>query len=147
MVPEAWFVRLVAAVRATLPAHEAEAVLADGGRRTAAYVAAHRIPAPLRFLLARLPARWGVALLLRAFDRHAWTFAGAGRYRGRGNTITLADAPTCRGGPPASRRRGGYYAAAFEGLLRLAAPSASVREITCQACGDDRCRFAITFET
>jgi len=103
MIPEAWFVSLVAVLRETLPAADAEAVLEDAGRRTAAYVAAHRIPAPVRMALRWLPRRVAVPWLLAAFRRHAWTFAGAGRFETRGShpaTLVLHDAPTCRASAP-----------------------------------------------
>jgi len=146
MIPEAWFVRLLTAVRQTLPADEAEAVLADSGRRTAEYVATHRIPRLFRVLLRRLPPRLGVPLMLRAFARHAWTFAGAGRFEAEGDTIVLRDAPTCRG-QEADHALGAYYAAAFEGLLSVAAPDVRVHETHCQAQGADGCHFHITLES
>jgi hypothetical protein len=78
MIPEAHFVALVAAVRETLPPARAEAVLAESGRRTAAYVSAHRIPGFAHTVLAGLPTRLALPALLSAIGQHAWTFAGAG---------------------------------------------------------------------
>ena len=146
MIPEAWFVRLLTAVRQTLPADEAESVLADSGRRTARYVANHRIPRLFRALLRHLPPRIGVSLMLRAFTRHAWTFAGGGQFEAEGLTIVLRDAPTCRG-QEADHALGAYYAAAFEGLLSVAAPGVEVHETHCQAQGADGCHFHITLES
>ncbi|MGF1467244.1 MAG: bacteriochlorophyll 4-vinyl reductase [Sandaracinaceae bacterium] len=143
LVPETWFVDLVEALRAQLPPGQAEATLQEGGARTASYVAARRIPTPVRVALRWMPRRVALPLLLRAFAEHAWTFAGAGEFAVDGpypGTITLRNAPTCRRpGAPG----GAYYAAAFEGLLQIAAPGARVREIACQAQGADRCRFVI----
>lgn len=148
MIPDAWFVRLVEAIRAELPDDRAEAVLQRAGAHTATYVAAHRIPRPIRALLAVLPARLGIPILLTAFRKHAWTFAGAGRFAIEGEypgTLVLEDAPTCRehGDGPL---RGSYYAAAFEGLLRLASARVHVHEIACQGAGAARCRFHVSFD-
>ncbi len=151
MIPEDWFVRLVTSLRETLPAERAEIVLRRSGRYTASYVSQHRIPAPFRALLRLLPGRLGIPLLLAAFRRHAWTFAGAGRFTAEGGypgTIVLDGCPTCR---TALRERapghaGAYYEAAFEGLLRLAADDVCVREVACQAHHAPLCRFQITFD-
>jgi divinyl protochlorophyllide a 8-vinyl-reductase len=108
-------------------------------------VAAHRIPGPFRRLLRALPARLAVPLLLKAFARHAWTFAGRGRFTVEGaypGTIRLEDCPTCRE-PIRGARGGAYYEAAFAGLLRIAAPDVSVREIACLTQGAPACRFRI----
>lgn len=147
MIPEAWFVRMVDAIRSELSPERAERVLERAGAYTAEYVAAHRIPAPVRWVLAVLPARAATALLLRAFRRHAWTFAGAGRFTTAGEhpaTLVLAGAPTCRDRQRGDAMGGTYYAAAFEGLLRLASPRVRVREVACEATGAPCCRFEIT---
>lgn len=145
MIPEAWFVRLTDALRDALPWARSEAVLRLAGRYTADYVAAHRIPGAVRTLLRRLPPRLAVPILLAAFRRHAWTFAGGGRFGldgGYPGAIVLAGCPTCRRGRrPAPA--GGYYEAAFTGLLGLAAPGAVVREDACESRGAPSCRFTI----
>jgi divinyl protochlorophyllide a 8-vinyl-reductase len=148
MIPEAWFVRLLCAVRNALPGPRAEAVLRRAGRYTADYVRRHRIPRAVRLLLRLLPARLAVPLLLHAFRRHAWTFAGAGHYTFKGpypGTIMLEGCPTCRAECAARvhGHAGGYYEAAFEGLLSLAASSVSVREVACQAQRAACCRYRI----
>ncbi len=148
LVPEAWFVRLVAALRRELPRDRAEKVLAHSGAATARYVAVNRIPSAFRALLRLLPARVAIPLLLAAFRRHAWTFAGQsgfevqGRYPG---SIVLDDAPTCRHEThPAGS--GSYYEAAFEGLLSLASPRVRVTEVDCRASGAPACRFLIRLD-
>lgn len=148
MIPEAWFVRLVQALRATLPADRAEAVLRRSGAYTAEYVSQNRIPAPLRGLFRVLPARLAIPLLLSAFRRHAWTFAGGGHFHVEGaypGTIVLDGCPTCRAdtADPALGHAGAYYEAAFEGLLRLASRDVRVREVACQASHAPLCRFQI----
>jgi len=146
LIPERWFLEVVTATRATLDAHRAESVLALAGAWTAEYVAAHRIPGPFRALLAALPARLAVPLLLTAFARHAWTFAGRGRFTVEGaypGIIRLEDCPTCRV-PSSSPFGGAYYEQAFEGLLRLAAPDVRVTELECRLSGAPACRFSIS---
>lgn len=155
MIPEAWFVRLLVAVRDELSPERAEAVLRLSGAYTAAYVGQNRIPAPVRGLLAVTPERLALPMLLSAFRRHAWTFAGAGRFdvdeARYPSTIVLDGAPTCRREAARAvapgRLTGAYYEAAFEGLLRLAAPHARVREVACQSGSAAFCRFEITLNT
>lgn len=149
MIPEDWFIRLVEALRVSLPWPRSEAILRRAGEYTADYVAANRIPAVIRGLLRVLPARLAVPLLLTAFRRHAWTFAGSGRFGTEGHfpgAITLTGCPTCSHGSNDTGLAGAYYEAAFEGLLRLAAPRVTVREFRCEACGDAGCGFAIEIE-
>lgn len=145
LIPEAWFVRLVCATRAVLSEPRAEAVLRRAGELTADYVAAHRIPRLIRWLLGALPAVLSIPLLLSAFRAHAWTFAGSGRFevqKVRPPTILLTGSPTCRAASRTSNA-GAYYEAAFEGLLRLADPAVAVREVTCAARGARQCCFEI----
>lgn len=145
MVPEAWFLALIRAVRDLLPPARADAVLRLSGARTADYVAENRIPRPFRRLLAALPARLGIPLLLAAFRRHAWTFAGSGRFSVEGNypgTLILEQCPTCRLGTSPTPA-GAYYEAAFEGLLHIVDARVRVREFRCRSVGDPSCQFAI----
>jgi divinyl protochlorophyllide a 8-vinyl-reductase len=150
MIPEAWFVRLIKALRETVPPERAEAVLRRSGGYTADYVGQNRIPRPIRWVLKGLPRRLAVPILLQAFEKHAWTFAGAGRYAVEGpfpGAIVLDGCPTARpeAAPPPAGPACAYYEAAFQGLLALAAPGVRVIEINCQAAGEPRCRFQISF--
>lgn len=145
LVPESWFIRVIRELRVILPPSEAEAVLRRAGALTGDYVRENRIPAPFRLALALLPPRVALPLLIRAFRRHAWTFAGSGRFQVEGpfpGTLVLDGAPTCRHarGP---ERSGSYYEAAFETLLSLACPGIRVREAACRAVGDPACRFRL----
>ena len=151
MIPERWFVRLVAELRTEASEAESRAILRDAGYATAAYVVAHRIPALARRVLRLLPSRLALPLLLRAVSRHAWTFAGRGEFAHANGVLTLSDAPTCRaeseGGhtlfPDPDEFGGAYYEAAFEGILSLAAPGLRVRETSCVRAGASACRFVL----
>ncbi|MGB5255625.1 MAG: bacteriochlorophyll 4-vinyl reductase [Woeseiaceae bacterium] len=149
MIPEANFVRLVAALRAHLSVDRSAPILARAGSLTATYVAANRIPRIFKLVLRLLPARLALPLLLAAFRRHAWTFAGRSQFWVVGafpGQIVLDDAPTCRRAS-ADSCSGEYYAAAFEGLLTLACANVRVREVACRSRGARDCRFAIETTT
>ncbi len=107
---------------------------------------ARRIPAVARGVLRALPAVLAAPLLLAAIGRHAWTFAGSGRFTataGRPATLAIAGNPLCRGAA-ADEPLCDYYAATFERLFRaLVRSDASVVETACEACGADACRFEV----
>lgn len=149
MVPEAHVRSLHRALRQALPAAEAAAVSRGAGKATADYLLAHRIPRPVQTLLRALPAGAAARVLVAAVTRHAWTFAGSGRFsaqpprQGRpwllqiqGNPLCLglqADAPACD-----------YYAATFERLFQVLVHRRSrVEELACEACGAPACVFAL----
>ncbi|MEL6761501.1 MAG: bacteriochlorophyll 4-vinyl reductase [Myxococcota bacterium] len=148
MIPERWFLDLIAELRRDLPRHRVDAILSRSGSKTAAYVSTHRIPTAVRFLLRVLPTRIGLPMLLEAIRLHAWTFAGAGDVRiveRYPHVIEVHRCPTCRYGS-ASTPSGGYYAAAFEGLLRMVSAKIRVRERECVALGSSCCRFVIRLD-
>ena len=140
---------LHAALRALLPAEEAAAVSRAAGRATADYLLAHRIPLPVQRVLKRLPAGLAARVLVAAISRHAWTFAGSGRFsatpaRGRRPLVLeIRNNPLCRdlhAAVPACD----YYAATFERLFQvLVHRDTQVLETACEACGDDACRFEL----
>lgn len=140
MVDEADAATLLAAVRAELAPPEADAVLHAAGRGTADYVMAHRIPAPVRALLRLLPAALAARLLLRAIERHAWTFAGSGRCRtryGRPSVISIEGNPLATPGCP-------WHVAVFTRMfVALVSPLANVHHARCCADGQGACRFEI----
>ncbi len=146
MVDESEVTRLHRELRGLLGAPAAAAVAREAGLRTAAYLLAHRIPGPVRAVLRRLPARVAARVLLHAIRRHAWTFAGSGRFEaraGRPVVLTLRDNPLCRG-LRADMPVCDFYAATFEGLFRaLVHPAACVEEVACEARGDAECRFEL----
>lgn len=151
LIPETWFVRLVEAIREDFEPERAEAILERAGALTAQYVAANRIPRFAKRLLGWLPDRIATALLLAAIRRHAWTFAGSSTFdvrRGplpQSYLLELDRSPTCRpSSTPTAMAEGRYYAAAFEGLLRMACPNATVREVQCRHQGANTCQFIAT---
>jgi len=53
---------------------------AEAGRLTGVYLLGHRIPRQAQRVLALLPVRAALMVLLAAIQRHAWTFAGSGAF-------------------------------------------------------------------
>jgi divinyl protochlorophyllide a 8-vinyl-reductase len=150
MIDEAHFVRLVRSLRRILPPASVDRILERAGARTADYVLHNRIPAPARFLLPRLPRKVALPLVLAAFRRNAWTFAGSGHYRaieaGAARDephIELDGCITCVGAP-GGRPGGAFYRGAFQGLLSaLVAPGIRVTEDECVATGGRTCQYTI----
>ena len=140
MVREEEAARLFDAVRSMLAGTQADAVLAEAGRRTARYVAANRIPKPVTAWLAVLPHAVAGRILLTAIHKHAWTFAGSGVVtieRGRYMSLTIAGNPLATPGCP-------WHVATLEQLFgTLVSPAARVSHAACSARGDKECRFEI----
>lgn len=145
MVDERRTAALHQALRRDLP-EEAPRILAEAGRRTGDYILAHRIPKPAQWLLRHLPAGLAGPLLLDAIGRHAWTFAGTGRFtarRGHPCPVEIAGNPLVAG-ERAAAPVCVWHAAVFRRLFQeLVHPAAEVREIACGATGAPACRFAI----
>lgn len=146
MVLETEVARLHAELRRTLGEADARHVAREAGRRTGDYLLAHRIPKAVQALLQRLPAAWAARVLLAAITRHAWTFAGSGRFTARAGSpvvVQIEHNPLCRG-LVADTPACDFYAATFERLFRaLVHPRTQVVETHCEACGDDACRFEL----
>ncbi len=146
MVDEDEVTRLQHALRAYLGDAAAAAVSREAGRLTAEYLLAHRIPRAVQRLLAILPPRAASRVLLAAISRHAWTFAGSGRFgveHGDVLVLSITGCAVCRGAhgdvPLCD-----YYTATFERLFRaLVARSASVTEVACEGAGATCCRFEV----
>jgi divinyl protochlorophyllide a 8-vinyl-reductase len=148
MVDEREAQRLVHAVMHTLGERPGTRVLHEAGRRTADYLMANRIPRPAQWVMKALPKRAGLAVLLKAMQANAWTFAGSGTFgvvtTRTGAELTFHACAMCRDmsteGPVCD-----FYAGTFEHLIRtLVAPRAEVREVECQAQGGHCCRFEVT---
>jgi divinyl protochlorophyllide a 8-vinyl-reductase len=146
MVAEEQFRDLALALGVRLGVAEAGAVLGRAGELTAAYLLRRRIPAPARLLLAALPPRAALRLLLPAIARNAWTFGESGSFGfalGGEPYIRVSNAALgCT--PAAAALVCRFYRGTFGGLLRaLVSPQAALRETACQARGDAACVYAI----
>lgn len=155
MVHEQAVARLHEALRSRHGMRTAMRISRWAGEMTGDYLLANRIPAAARRVLPYLPATVAARVLVRAMSRHAWTFAGSGRFEtswARGTyqfpgepqlELRIVDCPLCRG----ARVDGmacEYYAATFERLFRvLMEPDCEVREVACSAAGAAACRFAV----
>lgn len=122
-------------------------VLHEAGHRTATYLMANRIPHAAQWVMKLLPKRAGLAVLLKAMQANAWTFAGSGSFgvkrTPKGAELTFHACAMCRDmhshGPVCD-----FYAGTFEHLIRsLVSPRATVREVECQALGAHCCRFEV----
>jgi divinyl protochlorophyllide a 8-vinyl-reductase len=164
MLPEDAVARLHDTVRAALDPALAREVSCDAGRRTARYLLAHRIPRPVQALLRALPAPLAARVLLAAIARHAWTFAGSGRFTAASGppqglaaatlsdgartrfTLTITGNPLCRGWRsevPACD----FYTGTFEGLFRaLVHTGSQIVETACESRGDAGCRFEVRWD-
>ena len=146
MVDEEEARRLHVMLRTLLGASAAAEVSREAGVATANYLLANRIPKPVQFVLRSSPAVVASRVLLAAVSRHAWTFAGSGRFEaiaGPPSLLTIRDNPLTRGQASDSPVCD-YYGATFEHLFReLVQRRTRVTELTCEARGDDACRFEL----
>lgn len=146
MVDEREVAALHARLRETLGVADARRIGHAAGIATADYLLAHRIPRPVQMLLKLLPARLAAQVLLAAIGRHAWTFAGSGRFAVLGwapLTLAIADNPLCRG-VQSDQPLCDYYTATFERLFRvLVHPQTTARETACEAMGAAACTFEL----
>jgi divinyl protochlorophyllide a 8-vinyl-reductase len=146
MVDEAEVIALHAAVRAAYGNERAQTLAWIAGRKTGDYLLAHRVPKPMQRVLKLLPAPIAARVLLKAIARHAWTFAGSGRFSVKSHaplTVEIAGCPLCRG-LTANEPSCAYFAATLERLFSaLVHPDATVRETACAATGAPACLFVI----
>jgi len=146
MVDEAEVTRLHRVLRSELGERAAFAVARDAGLRTGDYLLGHRIPRPVQWLLKLLPPTLASRVLLSAIHNHAWTFAGSGSFSASAGlpvVLTIHGNPMCAG-QTSTVPICDFYAATFERLFRvLVDPQTSVREVACEARGDDACRFEL----
>lgn len=146
MVPEGDVGRLHLALHEALGPWRATKIAWRAGELTAAYLLAHRIPGPAQSLLRLLPPRLAARIMARAIVRHAWTFAGSGRFSWRlEEALTL----TIKGGPVArllttEEPACHYCAATFEGVFAaVLGGSVTVHETACEASGAEACVFEL----
>lgn len=145
MIPEAEAAAVHLALRHVLP-DRAEALFRLAGLATGRYILRHRIPPLAQMLIRALPAALGARVLTAAISRHAWTFAGSGRFVVTGwHPLTFEVAAN----PLVAHERAGHpichwHAAVFEQLFTtLVWPDCTVRETACCAMGHPACRFEI----
>lgn len=77
MVPQSVFSALVQSIEDLLPRSQVDLVAVKSGRKTGAVLLEQYIPEMAQKLLRTLPKRVAGPLLLRALEKHAWTFAGS----------------------------------------------------------------------
>ncbi len=146
MVDENEVMRLHGVLRDELGPPLAREVAREAGLRTADYLLGNRIPKPAQALMKGLPAALAARVLLAAISGHSWTFAGSGRgtaRAGRPVLLEIRNNPLARG-VSAAEPACAFYAATFESLFRtLVRHDAEVVEVSCEACGDDACRFEV----
>lgn len=119
MVSESEVAALYRALLAVVGEERACAVALRAGHLTGNYLLAHRIPRSAQRAIACLPRRIGAALLLGAIARHAWTFAGSGRFSyawAPGLVLRIEDSPLCADARTSAPVRQ-FYAGAFERVL------------------------------
>jgi len=148
MVPETEVMQLHRVMRERLDSQTLADIARRAGLGTGDYLLAHRIPGPAQRLLRLLPRPLAGRALLAAISRHAWTFAGSGRFScvaGNPTVLTIEGCPICRG-TRAVAPACDYYTATFERLFgRLVSRRAVVTEIECAATGAAHCRFEIRY--
>ncbi len=146
MVDEREVSALHAAVMESLGAEAGARVCRSAGAKTADYLLANRIPAAVQRLLRRLPPAIGSRVLLAAVAKNAWTFAGSGAFdtrNGKRPRVRIQGCPFCRD-MTAEAPRCDYLAGTFERLYRVLVHSRTeVREIACEAAGDNACVFEL----
>jgi divinyl protochlorophyllide a 8-vinyl-reductase len=146
MVDEVPVARLHQALRRRWPGEAAD-IAARAGRGTGDYILANRIPGAAKRILKVLPAGLRARVLARAIAKHAWTFAGSGRFR-----VVSADPPVFEiARNPVVRNEHApapicvWHAQVFERLYRaLVADDYRATETDCGAVHGEVCRFALT---
>ncbi len=148
MLPEDQVARLHHAVHLFLPDRYSR-IQRAAGLATGDYILEHRIPSLARRLIRALPVGAGARLLTMAITKHAWTFAGSGRFRVLDRaplTFEIIDNPLASHGAPVHLCD--WHVAVFERLFaRLVWPDVQVTETACRATGASACRFEIRLLT
>ncbi len=144
MVPELDVRALHEALRSRLPLAQYRSVSWQAGLLTGDYLLAHRIPRLAQQALAILPRNLAGRALLAAISRHAWTFAGSGKFRATSQPslrIELHDCPLCRG-VTAREPVCDYFAGTFTRIWStLVDPEVRILETRCGAVVPGPCVF------
>jgi len=144
MIPEEDAARFHRQVRIVEPVL-APTLAIEAGKRTGDYILEHRIPGPAKLLLRLLPPKPAAVILSRAISRHAWTFAGSGRFKACSPwRFEIEKNPMVRG-EESSDCLCNWHAAVFERLYRvLVGSDCRCKEIDCGARGPGhKCRFVL----
>ena len=143
LMPEAPAARVHQALRLIEP-EMAPALAWAAGERTARYILAHRIPKPAQRMLRLLPGPLAAPLLSKAIAKHAWTFAGSGRFSVVDPlTFEIEDNPIVRG-EHSHYPLCHWHVAVFETLFAtLVDPNLRCEETACCAMGAPACRFEV----
>ncbi len=146
MVDERRVARLHQAVRSGFAPVLSRRLLEEAGVRTADYLLSARIPRLAQVVLRALPAWLSARLLVAAIGRHAWTFAGSGRFSARAGrvvTLRIEGNPFCVG-ERAMAPVCDWHRAVFQRLFAvLVSPDCQVIETECEATGGQACCFKI----
>ncbi|MDP5070403.1 MAG: bacteriochlorophyll 4-vinyl reductase [Congregibacter sp.] len=133
------------AVRANHP-ELASALTRRAGERTADFIIEHRIPKAALRVMLHLPPWLSAPLLASVIEKHAWTFAGSGKFKVRSKhplVFTLHDNPVVRG-EKSSEPLCHWHSAAFQRLFgAIVDPNLRCVETQCCAAGSDSCVFEI----
>ena len=144
MLPETQVIRLFSATQFWLPSL-APSLFRQAGLATGDYILANRIPALAKKLIRLMPAPIGASVLAKAIAKHAWTFAGSGRFeveRSRPLTFAIHGNPLAIG--PAAGPRCYWHVAVFERLFSaLVWAETEVTEATGADADPGICRFRI----
>ncbi len=148
MVSERHVAALQATLRDVYGPEMARTISRDAGYRTGDYLLANRIPKPAQFVLRLLPAQWSARVLARAITRHAWTFAGTGKFSFRPGfpfVFQIQNNPLCRM-IQSEDSVCDFYSATFERIFSvLVHPKATVVETECESAGARACIFEIVW--
>ncbi|MEM9668196.1 MAG: bacteriochlorophyll 4-vinyl reductase [Pseudomonadota bacterium] len=124
-----------------LPRPKAAKIAHRAGELTGDYILKHRIPGAACRLLKALPPRFAAPLLLKAIQKHAWTFVGSGicgTSSGLPSKITIENNPLAM---PNCAWHVGVFEALFQNLVSPATQIVHRRH--CSATGDPICSFSI----
>jgi divinyl protochlorophyllide a 8-vinyl-reductase len=118
----------------------------QAGDRTGQYIIDNRIPVAALKVLRALPPWLAAPLLASVIEKHAWTFAGSGKFRVRSRhplIFELKDNPVVRG-ERADAPICHWHVAVFERLFRhIVDDRLRCVETHCCASGSDSCRFEL----
>jgi len=146
LMPEGPAAALHQELRRQYPAEAAE-LAREAGERTGDYILAHRIPPIARRVIRKMPAWLAAPILASSIEKHAWTFAGSGRFRVVSRqplVFELVDNPVVRG-EHADRPLCDWHAAVFQRLFNvLVDKHMKCVETQCCATGAESCRFTLT---